>query len=116
MKQLKLKVSQQKYANLSSPKINKSSCNHCIEKKISEYNSDRVSTMLGTDAQCSMEALAHQKSKILSQGSEYISALPSKTSQAQFEQELLKQLSDPQALKNIQIKQLRKLARRCEEL
>lgn len=116
MKDLKNKMKQQKYANLANPKINKSSCNHCIEKKLSEYNADQVSTMFGTDINSSMEALAQQKSKMLSQGtSEFMTALRSKTSQAQFEQELIKQLNDPQALKNIQIKQIMKLARRCSD-
>jgi hypothetical protein len=58
MKDLSRKVKQHKYANLSNPKINKSSCNHCIEKKISEYNIDKVSTMFGTDINSSLEALA----------------------------------------------------------
>jgi hypothetical protein len=58
--------------------------------------------MFGTDINSSMEALAQQKSKMLSQGtSEFMTALRSKTSSAQFEQELIKQLNDPQALKNI---------------
>jgi hypothetical protein len=81
---------------------------------MSEYTSDKVSTMLATDANSSLEILtSHQKSKTLSSqaASEFLSVAP----QDRIERELMRQLDDPQTTKLNQLKQLKRLTKRCED-
>jgi hypothetical protein len=109
VKNLKERLENQKTELLRSPLMNKSSCNHCIEKRMNKETSDRVSMIIATDATSCLETLSKSKSRNFSQ-SEFLSV----DQQEHLERELIKQLHDPEAIKNGQLKQMKKLIRKCE--
>ena len=70
--------------------------------------------MLGTEARTSFEAFGSKsKSKLLSRvTSDYLTV--DRSSQDHLENEIIRQLKDPEAVKKHQLKQLRKIVKKCE--